>query len=441
MLGLHRLFYYLFVAFIVAVFATSVFIGYYSYRDGEVGHAKKVIAKAQNEFAKYGEEQEILAEHLSLLGVNLLLFDKNHTPIFSHPEYTHFIFVRGIHLGEYYVDEKSFSLFYKYSVMHKNEECIAVLYAPLGGTKNAYLDLWKKATVIFIFALVFTFALSSVISKILTKQLTSLSKLLGEIPDIDVDREIRGRFLPEFDVLEESIIKLSKKITKKDKKLKKHTAALRLRNRENLEIISAISHEFKNPIAIISGYCETLLEDKELDPKLREKFLKKIENNAKKLTALIDRLSLSTKLENHAIEPAFAKTSLLGICNDVKNTCEDKYKEKKVHIIGKEREVACDKTLLELAITNLVENALKYSFEDVTLKLDEERISVIDKGSGIPEEEIDLITKKFYRADKNSWNSSLGLGLWIVKFILKLHNTNLEIESTKGVGSVFSFKI
>lgn len=62
-----------------------------------------------------------------------------------------------------------------------------------------------------------------------------------------------------------------------------------------------------------------------------------------------------------------------------------------------------------------------------------------DKGIGIAPAELELISNKFYRVQKNSWDNSMGLGLAIVSYILKLHNSTLKIESTLGVGSTFGF--
>jgi len=66
---------------------------------------------------------------------------------------------------------------------------------------------------------------------------------------------------------------------------------------------------------------------------------------------------------------------------------------------------------------------------------------VIDKGLGIADLEIDKITSKFYRVEKNTWDNSMGLGLAIVTYVLKLHNSTLIIESKEGEGSIFAFDL
>src|SRR3989338_4145531 len=97
--------------------------------------------------------------------------------------------------------------------------------------------------------------------------------------------------------------------------------------------------------------------------------------------------------------------------------------------------------MIEMILTNLIDNALKYSEEEVTVTLTDTTVSISDKGIGIASSELDKITSKFYRVQKNRWDNSMGLGLSIVSYILKLHDSELRIESTQGVGSTFSFSL
>lgn len=201
------------------------------------------------------------------------------------------------------------------------------------------------------------------------------------------------------------------------------------------DIISAISHEFKNPIAIISGYAQTLLGS-ELDKETERKFLKKIEMNAMKLSELIDRLYLLTKLEHHKVEMQKEEHNIYEIVKKYVESLDNT----RVIVLGKSRNVLCDKRLIEVVISNLVMNSLKYSDEDVVVKIDE-KIKIMDQGIGIEENHLTQIKEKFFRVHQHHWDNSLGLGLSIVERILSLHESKLEIESEKGKGSCFCFKI
>jgi len=225
-----------------------------------------------------------------------------------------------------------------------------------------------------------------------------------------------------------------KKLKEENIKLKEKNKKLKAMNSFKNEIISAISHEFKNPISIINGYIETIIESN-LDEKTQKRFLEKIYKNTNRLSELLDRLYLVTKLKNQNITPTFSEFRLDLL---IKELVEDFEERIELNLIP--LNVYADKNLIQIAISNLISNALKYSKDIVTINLTQTHLEVIDKGIGIDEDKIKLITKKFYKIS-NEWDNSLGLGLYIVKKILKMHNTKLEIESKKEKGSKFYFEI
>ena len=126
---------------------------------------------------------------------------------------------------------------------------------------------------------------------------------------------------------------------------------------------------------------------------------------------------------------------------EVKTTLEEKYPQRKIMIDGSSYMVDADRTLMEIVLKNIIENALKYSKDDVVVKIDSGTVSVTDYGLGISSDDISKVTKKFYRSGTHTWDNSMGLGLSIVKKILELHGTSLEIQSEKEKGSTFSFHI
>ena len=97
-----------------------------------------------------------------------------------------------------------------------------------------------------------------------------------------------------------------------------------------------------------------------------------------------------------------------------------------------------DETMFGIAITNLIENALKYSQDAVVIKLTKEKFSVSDFGIGINDNDIAKITDKFFRVSNNGWNNSMGVGLSLVTNILKSHNFKLDIKSVEHKGSTFT---
>ncbi len=248
-------------------------------------------------------------------------------------------------------------------------------------------------------------------------------------------------FTQEFEDINQNLIKALNSSKKREEIKQRYNAKLKLKNRQRGDMISAIAHEFRNPIASIMGYAQTLEEDKEIPQALQEKFLGKIYNNGIKIEALLSRLVLWNKFESGEATLHPSNFDLYVLIQEVKTSLEEKYPEREIELEGSTCLVDADRTLLEVVLKNLMENALKYSKDEVLVKIDEGQISVIDKGAGISSSDISKVTKKFYRSGTHSWDNSMGLGLSIVKSILALHGTELEIESEEEKGSTFSFRI
>jgi signal transduction histidine kinase len=134
--------------------------------------------------------------------------------------------------------------------------------------------------------------------------------------------------------------------------------------------------------------------------------------------------------------PCSIKTLVENCISDL----NDKYKNREIIISGDDITLKVDETLISMAISNLVENALKYSDDEIVVEISNTSICIIDRGIGIEEKELEKINQKFYRVSNNGWNNSLGLGLFIVQAVLSLHNFNLEISSEFKKGSKFYIK-
>jgi len=232
-----------------------------------------------------------------------------------------------------------------------------------------------------------------------------------------------------------------KKLKKNNREKRKYQAKLKLKNAQRTSMISALAHEFRNPISAIMGYAQTINEDADIPPKLRQSFLQKIYNNSLKIEELLSRLILWNKFENGEHEIQLSTFELSKIVSDVILALQDKYPSREIIFEPKELSIEADRTLIEIVLKNLIENALKYSQKKVEIKIQNNIVSIIDKGIGISQEDITKVTKKFYRSKTLSWNNSMGLGLSIVKWILKQHHTHINIDSTPKVGSTFSFYI
>lgn len=273
------------------------------------------------------------------------------------------------------------------------------------------------------------------------KELTIINKYLSNIDKVDKINYNTHFFTQEFEDINQNLLTVLNSAQKRGEIKQRYNAKLKLKNRQRADMISAIAHEFRNPIASIMGYAQTLEDDKEIPSALQEKFLHKIYNNGIKIEALLSRLVLWNKFESGEATLHPSSFDLYNLALEVIASLEEKYQTREIVLEGSSYIVEADRTLLEVVLKNLIENALKYSKDDVRVKIDTGQVSVTDKGTGISSADIVKVTKKFYRSGTHNWDNSMGLGLSIVKSILALHGTKLEIESEEERGSVFSFHI
>lgn len=303
------------------------------------------------------------------------------------------------------------------------------------------LLLGEEILVVILLFFMLLFFVTYKISTRIEEEVQKIANFLTSLTKKDKATYISSNLSIEFNKITLLLTKVSQILVKKEKQKSKFTAKLQTSNKQKDDIISAISHEFKNPIAVINGYSQTLMDDADINANIRQKFLTKIYKNGIKLSALIDTLRLSSKLDSGQQETQFKTINLHELITDTAESIQLNYSKRQVIIHGdKDVTIKGDEALFSVVVTNLVENAFKYSEDEVIIEFDKEKMSVIDTGIGISQKNLENITSKFYRVNENSWNNSLGLGLFIVSNILNLHHFTLEIKSKENEGSTFSVK-
>jgi len=218
------------------------------------------------------------------------------------------------------------------------------------------------------------------------------------------------------------------------------------------DFVANVSHELKTPVTSIMGYVETL-KDGVLDyPEKAAEFLDVILRQTQNLNALIDDLLTLSRVEDGRRRFHKEKFPLSDLFSSAVSVCLHKAQEKRIAL-----NVVCEPgsmvlahhVLMEQAVTNLIENAVKYSLSDkvVTLKGYPKGegvcIEVKDQGFGIPEKDLDRIFERFYRVDKarSREMGGTGLGLAIVKHIVQIHGGTVEVESLEGMGCTFTITL
>lgn len=301
-----------------------------------------------------------------------------------------------------------------------------------------YLSLTVKVAILFIIFIAIFFVVALKISKKVEYETNSILQFLNDLIKQNKSLKIESNYSLEFQNITKLLTKVSDSLSKKDKQKSKYTAKLKLSNRQKDDIISAISHEFKNPIAVISGYSQTLLDDKDLNANIRDKFLEKIFSNSEKLTNMIDRLRLSIKLEEGKQPHSFTKTNITNVTKQIIDDLKVTYPSRDINLEATDIIMEVDETMISIAITNLIENALKYSQDTVNITITQKKLSVSDFGIGVNSKDISKLTEKFYRVSNNGWNNSMGVGLSLVSNILNIHKFSLDIKSIENEGSTFS---
>jgi two-component system phosphate regulon sensor histidine kinase PhoR len=220
------------------------------------------------------------------------------------------------------------------------------------------------------------------------------------------------------------------------------------------DFVANVSHELKTPITSIKGFVETLLAGALQEPENAEKFLRIIAQQTDRLNEIIDDLLTLSRIEQeaerHQID--FTRGNLKEVLQAAGQVCESKAAAKNISIqvnCPDELRASFNAPLLEQALVNLIDNAIKFSPADSTVRVEAQGagseivIRVKDQGGGIAPEHLDRIFERFYRVDvgRSRKEGGTGLGLAIVKHITEAHGGRVTVTSTPGEGSTFSIMI
>jgi signal transduction histidine kinase len=213
------------------------------------------------------------------------------------------------------------------------------------------------------------------------------------------------------------------------------------------DFVANASHELRTPITIIKGFAETLQDLPELTAEMIRDITEKIVRNCERMDSLVKNLLTLADLENLP-ESRFHECDLVSLVDNCRHMVQTVYPEARIQVEKncEEISVSADPDILELAILNLMDNAAKYSSQpaeiQVTLESREEeaKITIGDKGIGIPEADIEHIFERFYTVNKAHSRrlGGAGLGLSIVKTIVERHDGTISVTSQSGQGTTFT---
>ena len=229
-------------------------------------------------------------------------------------------------------------------------------------------------------------------------------------------------------------------------------AKLREVDNSRQEFVSNVSHELKTPITSIRVLADSLMGMEEVPVELYKEFMADISDEIDRETKIINDLLTLVKSDKATTKLNISQVSINNLLEQILKRLRPIAKKQNIELVLENiREVTADvdETKLSLALSNLVENAIKYNREEgwVRVVLDADHkffyVKVIDNGIGIPEDLHERVFERFYRVDKarSRATGGTGLGLSITKSIVQMHNGALKLQSKEDEGTTFTVRI
>ena len=210
------------------------------------------------------------------------------------------------------------------------------------------------------------------------------------------------------------------------------------------EFVAAVTHELRTPIATIRMIGETIASGRSPGPEGLHRYARITVREAKRLGRLIDNLLAYARLTDiadaYSVDAIEVRSMIDESIKQFANQLTDGQFDVRVDIASDLPPIQADRSALQLVLTNLIDNAIRYSIDQRFLRINVERnnghvvLEVADSGKGIPEDEIPFVTERFFRG-RNAGSGGSGLGLAIVNRIVSDHGGTLDIESDKDEGT------
>ncbi|MCR5830758.1 MAG: HAMP domain-containing histidine kinase [Lachnospiraceae bacterium] len=218
------------------------------------------------------------------------------------------------------------------------------------------------------------------------------------------------------------------------------------------KFIANVSHDFRSPLTSMKGYLEAMA-DGTIPPEQHEKYIGIVKNETERLTKLTNNLLTLNNLNitgmNLDIVDFDINSTIRNTAATFEGTCKKKHISFNLVLNGETLFVSADKGKIEQVLYNLIDNAIKFSKPDSSIRIETSEknetifVSVKDSGIGIPKDNLKLIFDRFYKTDlsRGKDKKGTGLGLSIVKEIINAHHENINVISTVDVGTEFIFTL
>lgn len=412
-----------------------------------------------------GVEQETLMNSIVKLddfsetnNVEAIIFDSDGQIVYLPPSVSRFFIGNGQLIGRRLVVAEasdSGNLF-----LQTNNSEIRVIEEPISFEGTEYTirvvvtlqPIDEAAHVIFRFTpyivmIIFIFAMIAALiySRITTKPLLHMNKVAKRMTNLDFSETCSVTSQDEIGELSQSLNEMSQNLQETmcdlqtaNDQLKDEIQRERELEAKRREFVATISHELKSPITAVMGQIEAMIH--EIGPyKDRDKYLRRSYSIMSDMEGLVKEVLEISQLEQYDFEPKLETVNLKNLIENCMKKFEYFYQTKQVNmeVTLEEVSILADKNLMEKAIGNVINNAIKYSPEGakviITLKNEKNKpvLTVFNSGVYIEEKELANVFQAFYRIEKsrNRDTGGSGLGLYIVQKILELHNAEYDIQN------------
>ncbi|MGY3776289.1 sensor histidine kinase [Helcococcus sueciensis] len=341
----------------------------------------------------------------------------------------------GEHKFENDIRNRKLSLNYPIKV---NNNQIGVLRT-ISDTRVVRKDIARQMRVFIllgVFSLIAWMLLLYYFADKLLKPINKLTSLASKLSDGQYNQKSNMEYSGEIGELAKTMDELSENIIKKEE--------------IKTDFISSVSHELRTPLTSIKGWALTI-QDNDIDPETRKEGIMIIEQEADRLSEMVEDLLDFSRYTSPSFNLTKTEFDIVPVVKNIVNQMSPRSKEKKISLIFDTNVdsavIVGDNNRLKQVLINLIDNAIKFTLEDGSVivsinkneELDEIDFEVVDTGIGISEDDIELVTTKFYKG--TSKGSNTGLGLSIAEEIIIKHGGKLEIQSKLGEGTAIRFNI
>ncbi len=318
-----------------------------------------------------------------------------------------------------------------------NNKYTIIASTSLAQTDTVARVVYSQLRTVIFFSIIMALVISALMSNWFIKPLVQLSKATKQIASghYDVQIEVPEGPTDEIGQLAEDFKSMAKEIENSQEMQK--------------ELISGITHDLRTPLTIIKGYAESIRDITGKNEEIRNQQLNTIIDETDRLSKMVNSVLEYSKLTQGGYKLNVVQYNMADMCLDIVDIYSDKAQKEGKSITYEGPDTAyvmADAQLIERVMHNYVSNALLHTPENtnVTVKMSllengKVKISVIDSGAGISEEDQKHIFERYYRSRKADGKQGTGLGLAVVKTIMENHNFEYGVNSELGKGSEFWF--